>query len=60
MKLIIWLEKSAYTHTEFARKLGIDKSTLSRYINGSRKMPLKIAVKIEKLTKGDVECKNLI
>lgn len=60
MKLKKYLEKNEISHKEFREKLKLDKSTFSRYINGSRKIPLHIAVKIERLTNGDVKCRHLV
>ena len=60
MKLKKYLEKYNKSHKLFREKIVLDASTFSRYINGSRKIPLHIAVKIEKLTKGEVKCKNLV
>lgn len=58
-KLKKWLDQSKYSQNKFAEKLKISHSGLSRYINGSRKMPLSIAAKIEKLTDGEVTCQDL-
>lgn len=59
MTLKKWLKSNNIKHIDFAEKLNIDKSTLSRYISGERKIPLKTAIKIESITKGEVKCKNL-
>lgn len=58
-KLKKWLESNEISQNEFAKKIGIPKSTMSRYINGQRTMPVSIAVKIEKATKGKVTCQDL-
>ena len=60
MKLKKYLEKHSISHKLFREKLGLDKATFSRYINGVRKIPLCIAVKIERLTKGEVQCRHLV
>ena len=51
---------ASYVFFMLAKKLGLDKATFSRYINGVRKIPLCIAVKIERLTKGEVQCRHLV
>ena len=58
-KLKKWIINSEYSQNKFAEKLGVTHSGMSRYINGSRKMPLIIAAKIEKLTNGEVTCQDL-
>lgn len=58
-KLKEYLRKNKIPQVEFAEKLKLSKSTFHRYMTGSRKMPLDIAVKIEKLTKGKITCKSL-
>ena len=60
MKLKKWLDKNKIKHIDFAKKLKIDNSTLTRYINGERKVPLITALKIERATQGEVECKDLV
>ncbi len=58
-KLKEYLRKNEISQVDFAKKLKLSKSTFHRYMTGTRKMPLEVAVKIEKLTKGKVTCKSL-
>ena len=60
MKLSTWLKKEGKDYKYLADKLGVDKTTACKYINGTRGIPLKRAVEIEKITKGLVKCKDLI
>lgn len=59
-KLKKWIEDSKFSQNGFAKEMGITPSTMSRYVNNERKFPLKLAVKIEKFTKGEVKCSDLI
>ena len=59
MKLKNYLLKNEISQVEFAKRLGLSRSTFHRYMTGTRTMPLTVAVKIEKLTKGKVTCKSL-
>lgn len=54
MKLREYLEKNNIVHSNFAKKLGLKRSAFSRYVNGSRKIPLEIQEKIIKESKGAV------
>lgn len=60
MKLKNYLLKEKIPQVDFAKKLNLSKSTFHRYMTGTRKMPLYVAVKIERLTKGKVTCKSLV
>ena len=59
-KLRRWIEGSGMSQNQVAEKLKISKASLSRYVNGSRVVSVKVAVKIEKLTKGKIKCADLI
>lgn len=43
-----YLEKTCIKHCAFARKCGLEKSTFSRYMNGSRKIPVDAYKRIKK------------
>lgn len=58
MKLNEWLEQQAMPKWMFAARLEIHPSALSHILSGSRKPNLKIALKIEALTKGKVKVKQ--
>jgi len=60
MRLKKWLERNNIPQLVFADMLGISTSTLSRYISGERRVPLLMAIKIEKLTKKEVRCQDLV
>ena len=42
-----------------AKKLNVDHSNVSKWLYEKRPIPLKYAVKIEKLTKGEIKFKDL-
>lgn len=60
MKLKLWLEKNNISQLVFADKLNVSTSTLSRYISGERKISLSMAIKIVKLTGGELSCQDLV
>lgn len=43
--LLFELEKSNYTQAEFARKMNISKSSLNKYVQDERQIPLDLLVK---------------
>ena len=49
-----YLDKTCIKHSAFARKLGLERSTFSRYVNGSRKIPDDILSKVIKLSNGKI------
>jgi len=54
-----WVLDSGMSQNKVAEELGISKSTLSRYFSGERRISVGNALKIEKLTKGKISCKDL-
>lgn len=60
MKIERWMEKKGVTYRSMAKELGVSHSLLFYCVQGKRKMSLKLAVKIEKITKGEVRCKDLV
>lgn len=60
MKLKTWLKRNNKSLREFARELNIDHTSLHKYITGDRTPRLNTALKIEKATKGNVTCSDLV
>lgn len=56
----LWSHRRVYTHKEFAKKLNISPSYLSRIINLKDKPSSALAKDIEKLTNGEVLWHDLI
>lgn len=48
MKLIQYLDSRHLIHAKFAERCGIKRSAFCRYVNGSRKPPADLAMKIKK------------
>lgn len=46
--------KSGYLKKYVAKEIGVDPNTLSRYINGKRKISLELAVKLAEVLKCEV------
>lgn len=59
-KLNTWLSKNGLDYKNLAEHLKVDKTTAFKYCNGTRKLSLEKALKIEELTRGEVKCKDLI
>lgn len=59
-KLKKFFKNKGFSQNGFARELGIGESVFSLYLNRKRKFPLELAVAIEKISKGEVKCKDLI
>lgn len=55
MKLKTYLSTTGTSHSAFAEKLGVSQVTVTRYANGERSPSLKMALKIEDLTKRKVK-----
>ena len=60
MKLTTWMKNNKMSYRKLSKELGIDHTLLNKYANGKRTPSLKNALKIEKHTKGNVTCKDLI
>ena len=55
-----YLDKTCIKHGAFAAKCGLEKSAFSRYLNGSRKIPLEVFERIKKASGGKItKCDNL-
>lgn len=55
-----WLRQKDLSGSEFCRLLDIDRSTLTRYFNGSRVPTKSLAVKIHEFTNGEVGLIDLL
>lgn len=60
MDLKTYLELKNIQLNDFADIIGVDSSTISRYIHWHRKPALDIAMRIEKVTKGKVTIEDLM
>jgi len=60
MKLETWLKKNNESYRSFGKKVGIDHTSLYKYTTGERTPRLKAALRIEKATKGEVKCSDLV
>ena len=59
MKLEKYLKKNNLSVREFARQSKISHTSIQRYKTGERTPRLEVALKIEKLTNGEVKVKDL-
>lgn len=59
MTLEEYLATSKTTITEFAKQLGIDRTSLSRYLSRERPYDVDLCINTEKLTGGQVRCEDL-
>jgi DNA-binding transcriptional regulator YdaS (Cro superfamily) len=59
MKLSTWMKKNDLSYREMAKKIKINHTTLYRYVKKERAVPLKIAMKIESYTNGEVSLRDL-
>lgn len=61
MKLAAYLEEQNLTPAQFAARMGMPASTVSRILNGSRKTPrLETIAKISDATAGEVSVHDFI
>lgn len=49
-----YLDKTCIKHCAFAKRCGLEKSAFSRYVNGSRKIPLEIYKRIKRESNGKI------
>ncbi|MFL6708206.1 MAG: helix-turn-helix domain-containing protein [Massilia sp.] len=54
MRLDAFLKAQGITITEFGRRLGLNKQTMSRYVRGHRLPPADLLVRIKVETDGEV------
>jgi plasmid maintenance system antidote protein VapI len=54
MKLAEYLTTKGINRQEFARRLSVEPSTVTRLINGERKPSVELAAQIERETEGNV------
>jgi len=59
MTLHEYLTSSGIRVTVFAAKIGVKRTTLIGYISGRRTVPLAVAVRIAKATKGKVKAAEM-
>ena len=59
-KLKAWLTKNSLDYKDLAVTLGVDRTTAFKYCNGTRKLSLEKAIKIELFTRGELKCRDLI
>lgn len=59
-KLKKWIENNELSQNEIARRLGVTPSAFSLYVNSKRKMPLELAIKIQKVSEGEIKCEDLV
>lgn len=55
-----WRKDNGYKQDSLAKALGCHQSIISSYENNLATPSLKVAVKIEELTKGKIKCKHWI
>lgn len=60
MTLREYQEGKGYTTAQLAEKLKLSVGQTSDLLNRHRGCSLKVAVRIEKITKGDVSCRDLL
>lgn len=60
MKLKKWMKYHNVNISAMAEKLDVDRSSIHKYIDGTRTPCLSKALKIEKITKGKVTCAELL
>lgn len=53
-----WLKNSGISYKIFAINIGIDQTTVYRWLNGERKPSMKTAKRIEEYTKGKVRMQS--
>jgi DNA-binding transcriptional regulator YdaS (Cro superfamily) len=60
MKLFQWMEKKGHPDTWLSQQLGISKPAVSGYRTGKTVPSLENAVKINRLTKGEVGFEDML
>lgn len=60
MKLAEYLKAHDISAAEFARRIGVHKVTLSRYIRGVRRPALAHSIAIQKATRGKVKPESFV
>jgi len=55
----MWLRRRGITHYEFAEKIGVTKSTVSRWFNGKHKINLRTAERVEEFTNKEITIEDL-
>lgn len=60
MKLKTWMKRNGITFRDMGIKVGVGHTSIYKYCSGDRTPKYNTAVKIEKITKGDVSVKELM
>lgn len=60
MQLTTYLEKKGLTPTDFAKQIGVHRSSVVRFCAGTRRPNLATAARIEKATGGKVTTDDLL
>lgn len=60
MKLETYLEAHSLKAAAFAREIGVEPSTVTRWLRHERTPSLDQAVKVEEVTGGEVTCADLL
>jgi plasmid maintenance system antidote protein VapI len=60
MKLSAYLEREGVKPSQFAYRLGVEPSTITRLLSGERSCSLDMAIRIEEATDGEVAPRELI
>jgi DNA-binding transcriptional regulator YdaS (Cro superfamily) len=60
LKLSEWLKKNKMTTSAFARQIGINKMTLFKHLWRKQRMSVRIALKVEEATNGEITAKELV
>lgn len=59
MNLTNYLIKHKQSQAEFAKRIGVTTPELNRWIKGHRRIPERVCIAIEDVTKGCVKCEEL-
>ena len=60
MRIEEYLQKKALTPFQFAARLGVNRSTVSRWLTGARAPSTEMAIEIERLTDGLVTVEDTL
>lgn len=58
MTLKDWIEKRGITQSDFARRVGVQQSTVNKIIHGHRKPSMRVAYAIEVATNGAIKSES--
>lgn len=60
MQLAAWLKSNAKTPADLAAALGVERSTVARYVSGERRPRAELARRIAELTGGQVTANDFV